>query len=124
MIKTFSALLLIIAIGYAWYQINFKKVLLPCVEPIKYAIGSFDRRFDLSHTDFLSALSEAEAIWEKSLGRELFSYAPEVGELKINLIYDYRQEVTEELSEIQGEVKEDEALYRFLQSQYAALKRE
>ncbi|MEK7227279.1 MAG: matrixin family metalloprotease [Patescibacteria group bacterium] len=97
---------------------------IPCTEPITYAIGSFDRRFNISQKDFLTALTEAETVWERPSGKNLFAYAPEDGELAINLVYDYRQEVTKELIQIESGVKETEADYRALESSYLRLKSE
>lgn len=93
----------------------------PCTEPITYSIGTFDRRFDVTQAQFLSALAEAESIWEKAIDTELFTHLPKEGALSVNLIYDYRQEVTEELDLIQSEVKEDEAAYRSLRSTYQSV---
>jgi hypothetical protein len=95
----------------------------PCDKPIEYAIGTFDERFHISRESFLSALSEAEGIWERAYGKELFAYGSGA-DLKVNLIYDYRQETTEELSAIEGEVKSDEADYRALERKYKSLKAE
>ena len=124
MFKTTISLLLLGSFFLIWNDTRLQEMSAPCKEPIAYTIGSFDRRFSFSYTEFLGALSEAEAIWEKSLGKELFIYAPETGELTINLIYDYRQEVTTTLSGLGSTVKEDEASYDALQSRYLKLKTE
>lgn len=101
----------------------------PCSQPIPYTLGTFDTRFDISKSYFLSALAEAEAIWEKSQGglpdRELFVYeiensAPDV--LKINLIYDYRQQATSKLVDLGIIVKNDRTSYEMLKVKFTALK--
>jgi predicted Zn-dependent protease len=97
---------------------------LACAEPLTYTIGSFDRRFEIKQQEFLEALALAEAIWEKPLGRELFAYDPEEGQLVISLIYDYRQEVTSTLSDLGSAVEEDETMYKTLQARYNELKKE
>jgi len=113
---------LIFAVGiYAW-ALRPRSLPLPCAEPITYGIGSFDRRFGVSYADFLEALSEAESIWERPLDKELFAYSPENGKLAVNLIYDYRQEVTNTLTEIGDEVEENEATYNALHNQFKILK--
>lgn len=94
----------------------------PCEEPIAYTIGSFDRRFGISRENFLNALDVAEAIWEKPIKKDLFVYLPEQGELMVNLIYDYRQEVTSTLSGLEDVLEENEASYNILQNKYAGLK--
>ena len=75
----------------------------PCAEPIPYTLGTFDTQFNISKNYFLSALLDAKAIWEKPLGKELFTYAPTNSNsnvLKINLIYDYRQQATSKLASL------------------------
>lgn len=96
----------------------------PCEEPITYTIGTFDRRFNVSQKDFLHALTLAETIWEKPLGKELFVYNPEKSELAVNLIYDYRQETTKTLSGLENKVEQEEETYEALEARYANLKAE
>lgn len=92
----------------------------PCKTNIEYNIGGFDTRFGISKTDFLSAIKEAEAIWEKPINKDLFSYS-ENGNLKINLIYDTRQETTVELQKMGLVVKSDKASFDALKSKYNAI---
>lgn len=99
---------------------KFKNQFLPCAEPIAYSIGTFDSRFGISRTAFLDALSKAEAIWEGPSGKNLFTYEPE-GDLKINLIYDFRQEATEKLAALGIVVGTDKASYDALKSKYSAM---
>ncbi len=96
----------------------------PCKVAITYSLGSFDTRFGLSKEDFLKSVSSAEAIWEKPISKELFKYDPEgksLGTLKINLIYDARQESTVELQRMGIAVKNTRASYDDLKSKYDAL---
>lgn len=101
--------------------------LVPCKEPIPYDLGTFDTKFNISKTYFLSALSDAEAIWEKPFGKELFSYMPgDAGTqvLKINLIYDYRQQATSKLSSLGIVVENNRTSYDALKAKLTALKAE
>ena len=118
--SVFIALIFVVGI-YAWAG-RPRSLPLPCAEPVTYAVGSFDRRFGVSYADFLEALSEAESIWERLLDKELFTYSPENGKLAVNLIYDYRQEVTNTLSNINEAVEENEATYESLRNQFTSLK--
>ncbi|MDO8569445.1 MAG: M57 family metalloprotease [bacterium] len=117
-------LVVFLAIFIVWNYPRFTKIPLACEEPIAYTIGTFDRRFGISYKTFLSALAQAEAIWEKPIGKELFVYSPEESELSINLIYDSRQEVTSTLSNLGSTLKEDETTYKILQTKYVKLKTE
>ncbi|MBP6060637.1 MAG: matrixin family metalloprotease [Candidatus Pacebacteria bacterium] len=97
----------------------------PCSEPIPYTLGSFSDRFDVSEEYFMQALSEAEVMWESGYGKDLFVYAPESKAknlLKVNLIYDYRQEATEKLDKLGGVVEDNQASYDSLQAQFKTKK--
>ncbi|MBF8250255.1 MAG: Peptidase protein, partial [Candidatus Levybacteria bacterium] len=99
----------------------------PCSKPIPYTLGTFDKQFNISKSYFLNALVDAEAILEKPFGFELFSYAPENFShdvLKINLIYDYRQQATSKLASLGIVVKDNKASYDMLKSKFTALKAE
>lgn len=99
---------------------QFEGQVFPCAQPISYTIGSFDSRFGISKTAFLSAVSEAEAIWEKPAGKNLFAYEPN-GNLKINLVYDFRQQATQKLKALGISVGSDKASYDELKSKYDAM---
>lgn len=90
---------------------------VPCGYPIEYRIGAFDDRFHLSEADFLRALADAETLWEKPVGRDLFQYSSE-GALAIHLIYDYRQEATEQLRALGIQMNDDGETYVLLKSKY------
>lgn len=138
--KFLKILIPIVVLGVASYQ--FRDALAPrvmpvledlkslsffkdnCEDPIPYNIGTFASEFNVSQKYFLEAIAEAEAIWEEPFGKELFAYAPEDNSydvLKINLIYDHRQETTSKLSNIGGSLNEDKAKYNSLKSKLDAL---
>ncbi|MES2023756.1 MAG: matrixin family metalloprotease [Patescibacteria group bacterium] len=97
----------------------------PCSQPIPYMLGDFSTKFGISQKYFLGALADAEAIWEKPYGKNLFVYAPEnnsVNVLKINLIYDYRQQATSKLANLGITVNDDKASYDSLKTKLADLK--
>ena len=97
--------------------VKFENGFMPCANPIVYSIGSFDPQFGISKEDFLRALSDAEAIWEKPTGKNLFEYAPN-GNLKINLVYDFRQEATQKLKTLGIVVGNDKTSYNELKFKY------
>ena len=126
-LKIFTSLITLAVIGVLAYQFfpAINKQLLPCAEPIPYTLGTFDLKFGISQDYFLSALAEAEAIWEKPFGKQLFTYAPNdsaMDVLKINLIYDYRQEATSKLASLGITVKNDQSSYDMLKAKFTALK--
>ncbi len=99
-----------------------ERAIFSCSEPISYSIGTFDRRFGVSFEDFLKALQEAEEIWESSSGKNLFTYSPENATLPVNLVYDYRQQVTQVLDDIEDTVKTNDVRYKELQARYLQMK--
>lgn len=116
-LKTIFLLVLILAVGFVLknqLEFVFKK---PCTKPITYTIGAFDDRFDISRVDLLSAIKSAENIWEEAGGKDLFNYA-QGGDLKINLVYDIRQESTDKLKSMGFVVESNRAYYDLLKSRY------
>lgn len=115
---------------------KFRRTPLPCEQPIGYALDAFDSRFGISRSDFLRAIREAEQIWEKPVGRELFADAssasttsfdsaqdnvPAGGTLKISLIYDARQQATETLRAYGIVIRDSKESYAALKTSYEAL---
>src|ERR1035437_2783189 len=127
--RIFNIFILLVILGVLVYQ--YRDILVarflpvaPCLQPIPYELGTFDTKFNISKDYFLSALTDAEAIWEKPFGKELFTYAPtntSSSVLKINLIYDYRQEATSKLASLGIVVKDDRASYDALKLKYTDL---
>jgi len=125
-LANFIIIVLIISVAFVSRKqienlIKYNSIYSPCDKPITYALGSFDDRFGLSKQDFLSAVEEAETIWEQPIGKELFTYDTVNGNLKINLIYDYRQQATSKLKSLGIAVNEDNASYDDLKAKYNAL---
>lgn len=121
-LNTFILLIIFAGVTYYFREIIFPTP--PCTEPIPYNLGTFDTKFNISEKYFLSALLDAEKIWEKPLGKELFKYTPldSDEELKINLIYDYRQQATSKLASLGITVKDTRASYDELKAKFNALK--
>lgn len=96
----------------------------PCSEPIPYSIASIDPKFGMSKERLLTYINKATGVWSAAEGDELFKYS-DVGdnadELKVNLIYDYRQQVTAELGKIGIVIKNDKTTYNILRTKYDAL---
>ncbi len=102
----FFIIILILSSGYYKYktEINYSinnlvNRIQPCQRPITYSINALDERFHLSKEELIIQTEKAQKIWGSTLNKDLFKYS-ENGEIKINLIYDYRQKATDELSKI------------------------
>ncbi len=92
----------------------------PCKVPIYYSIETFDERFGITEEFFIEAMKDAESIWESEIDRNLFEYK-EGGNLKVNLIYDKRQEISTELKGIENTVDENKKMYDSLKIEYTRL---
>ncbi len=96
----------------------------PCAIPLTYSLGDFDTRFGVSREDFLIRIAWAEKVWEDLVGKELFKYVESGGDMRINLVYDVRQQTTEKLQEINGSIDVKKGGYESLQVQYETLSRQ
>jgi len=95
--------------------------LSPCSSPITYSIGSIDPRFGISKATLTTDLSEAEAIWEKPSGKNLFQYEAAGGDVTVNLVYDSRQAATDKLTVAGIQIDQSQASYDALKAKYDSL---
>lgn len=92
----------------------------PCQKPITYSIVNLDPRFGLTQTELLAEINKSEKIWESAIGKQLFEYSP-TGDIKINLIYDYRQKATDAMEKIGIVINNDRSTYDALKAKYDSL---
>lgn len=121
--KIWSVVLLIaLLVGGGWAAVHFHLFSSPpCSVPLSYSLGTVDSRFNVTQADFLSAVEEAEQVWEKPVNRNLFQYVGTGGKLKVNLIYDYRQEATDKLKSLGYNIETTQSSYNNLKSRYDSL---
>lgn len=120
-----SALVLLLLVGFGYYYKDTLgrfvrgtlNQLQPCQRPITYSIVTIDPRFDLSKTALLSDIQKAEKIWESPINKQLFEYST-TGDVKINLIYDYRQKATDAMRKIGIVINDDRSTYDALKIKY------
>ena len=72
--------------GSVWYQ-NTATI---CPTPLAYKVNQIDPHFNLSIEQAKAHVAEAEAVWEKGAGRDLFYY-DEDADLIIDFVFDDRQ---------------------------------
>jgi len=114
-----SAVVFLFRVPLAQILSNLESKYLPCSQPITYSLSSFDQRFNISKEEFLRVINIAESTWEKSINKQLFTYVPNgTGDLKINLIYDARQEASQKLKDIGITVSDSKTSYNDLKSKY------
>ncbi len=117
-LKTLFSIAVLAGAGYFAYERYFPT---PCVQPIKYSLGQIDASFGLQQADFLTDIQTAASIWDNSINKELFQYDPN-GKLKINLVYDYRQQATDKLKDIGINIDSSQESYTALKSRYQTMK--
>jgi uncharacterized phage infection (PIP) family protein YhgE len=78
------------AAGTFWYRTTQNI----CPAPVPYHIASIAPEFNLSKEKARSYLSDAEKVWEKETGRELFYNTEDTG-VAVNFIFDERQALAE-----------------------------
>lgn len=131
--KLVDSIVLIVVVGLGSYlaythQAQVRSIvpmverrLAPCGSPITYSIGSIDPRFGINTTALVGDLKEAEAIWEKPSGKDLFASEARGGAVTVNLVYDNRQAATDRLKAAGIQVDSSEATYHALKTRYDAL---
>lgn len=98
----------------------FKKFNNPCEKQINYSIGNLDNRFGMNQEEFLNTIKAAAKVWNEALNKNIFIYQ-EDGDLKINLIYDTRQDATSTLQKLSFTIEQDRESYDALKKEYDAL---
>ncbi|OGE88075.1 MAG: hypothetical protein A3J07_01645 [Candidatus Doudnabacteria bacterium RIFCSPLOWO2_02_FULL_49_13] len=103
-----------------WSYAKFHVV--PCSEPVKYSLGRFDGQFGINQEQFLADIEAASNIWATAAsGQSLFVYDP-AGSLKINLVYDSRQETTNRLRSLGISIEDTKDSYDKLKLRYQTSK--
>lgn len=91
-----------------------------CSQPVTYSLGQFDERFGISKERFLLSISKAAEAWSTTIGKPLFEFSSD-GSLMINLVYDYRQQATDKMSDIGIVIRDDRATYDALKQKHDSL---
>jgi hypothetical protein len=88
-----AALLLTLVLATSYFYAAYAAI---CPLPLTYAIGEVDERFALSQAGAELAVRDAVAVWEESLGQDIFQPVNEIGgaDVQIRYLFDERQERT------------------------------
>ncbi len=86
--------------SYLAYKLSYSL----CDQPIHYKIDTVDPKFNLTRDEFTRDVDSATKIWEIPSGKDLFVYDPKA-ELSINLIFDERQSLTNQINQLESKVK-------------------
>ena len=97
---------------------NLEHQLFPCKKPLTYSLGTFDTEFGITKEQFLAATLKAEQLWEAPIDKELFQPTADDGDITINLHYDYRQETTQSLQDLNLHIENNQESYNELRVRY------
>ncbi|MBI2315113.1 matrixin family metalloprotease [Candidatus Daviesbacteria bacterium] len=127
--KIVVALTLFLTAFFVW-AISYPPALLAnvfsyswCDKPIRYRVDTVDPKFNLSREEFLSSTNQAAQIWNTNYEKSLFLYDHE-GDLSINLIYDGRQFLTNQINQLENNVQSEKQTLKPKISEYQKLSAE
>lgn len=115
--KKFTIFLVIIFFGFGVFYYQQTSI---CRNPQAYDIGGFDGRFGISKDKFLKTIKEAETIWEKETGQDLFRHQSGA-KFQINLVFDERQAGIIEAGQSKEEIEGSRAQYDSFVTDYKIL---
>ena len=90
----------------------------PCGRPIAYRLGTVDGRFGLTNAEVLEALREAESLWGRAVGRDVFTHDPRAT-LTVTLVYDERQQTTQTSQRLWSSMQQAQASHAVVSRSYA-----
>jgi hypothetical protein len=91
-----------------------------CIAQVKYSIGTIDPRFQISREDFQESIRKASAVWENAVGQDIF-IEQDSGGLRINLVYDARQESTNQLTSLGLQIENTKSSFDTLKKKYESI---
>ena len=102
----YVAIVVIIFVHAYPEKLNIDKLLhrSPCDTPISYNIGFVDKRFNITTDKLKTNIENAANIWNKAEAKQLFVFDP-AGKLQINMIYDERQALTNQINNLEGQLQ-------------------
>ncbi len=90
----------------------------PCTRPVALRLGQVDPNFGLTTDEVLEALQHAEGLWERALGRALFTHSSRAT-VTVSLVYDERQRTTQTRERLQDSMRGSQASHAAVERSYA-----
>lgn len=91
----------------------------PCRTPVLYKVGTIDPRFHLDERTVSQSLRQAEILWEKAAGRNLFIQIADAP-LSVHFVFDTRQHATQVQQRLLPQLQQAEALHTSMAQSYRA----
>jgi hypothetical protein len=112
------AFLLVVVVATGFFFARYQAV---CVLPQTYRIGTLDERFGLDRAEAEAAVTDAVAVWEDSIGQDLFATTTSGEDFAVNFIFDDRQARTDAEARARERLAAVEAQSGEVQVEYASL---
>lgn len=115
---------LIIFLGFQYrndilQEVNKIIYISPCDTPIAYRLGTIDPQFNVTSNEYMQDIQKASDIWSSAYGKNLFVYNKNAN-LVINLIYDTRQGLNNQINQIENNLQEQDSTIKPKMVQYEA----
>lgn len=115
----------VLLIGSVYYNPQFLEIIneiyyQPCSSPILYKIGMVDEKYGITQQQFDKDIQEASLIWQKITNKKLFK-SDQNSKLTINLVYDERQKLHTQISNIQDDLKQKQQQFKPTEEKYKVI---
>jgi hypothetical protein len=94
----------------------------PCLETVTYGLGKFDERFGISKDALLSTLERSVTTWNTAGQKIFFRVATSSPDIRVDLIYDERQENTVSNNFLKAEIDNSKQNAEGIRNEYEAMK--
>ena len=95
----------------------------PCGSIVTYRIGQVDERFGVSRSEFSQLVKKAADTWSVPFSAPLFEETSN-GKILIEMVYDHRQEATQNMAQLGADAGENLKSYAVLKGQHDKLLKE
>ena len=103
-------LILVITYGVIIFPVVKNRLIFlsqsPCERPISYSVDRIDPEFNMTKEQFIQYLQQSVTPWNEARHQELF-LLQDGGELKISLLYDGRQSLRQQLTDINSRIESE-----------------
>lgn len=120
LLSAFGGILIAAALSVAPHLFTLPEGRLGCDAPIHYRLGDVDGRFPLDRNAFLRTTLQAELVWERAFGKDLFVYDPDAP-FVVTTVFDERQAMTYDARSLQLKLERYDERTGTLQETYDTL---
>ena len=93
----------------------------PCGQPVKYKLGTIDRRFGMTDQDALVVIRDATRLWNSATDIGLVEYGGDTG-IPINFVYDDRERMSQDHAAYAATIRQAAAELKQIDDEVAAVR--